>query len=180
MNFKNKDSLNTHNKTRNHQQCQKLLPNSHNDRVVIKKPAEKEFSIKFREVEVKREQDIVDSESKYFLECLVDIGETLIGSTEETNEAKPKTVHSDVGRIDATNEESDRSIRKLGNARPDILSLSLNKYHNNVPFKITKGYTGFQHQSEAIPNKTKKGSQLDSHYSCPFSPLCLFTLNRSF
>ena len=179
MNFRYKDCLNTHNKSRNHQQVKNVfleVSNNKNVQGVIKKPAsETELSIKVPKVEVKMEQDIANSESKYFLDFAVDIGETLIGGKEIKNEPEPKTLHSD-GKIHATDEKSDRSTRKIGNVALDILSLSLNKYHNNLPVKMTKGYTGFQF--EAIPKKTKRGSQLDSYYSCPFSPFCLFTLNR--
>ena len=184
MNFKYKGSLNIHYKTRNHQQIQNALLeglNKHNVQDVIKNPVEKcltgkEFSMEVPEPQIKMEQDFSNLESKYFLDCVLDIGEDIIGSIEVKKEPKSETLHISDGKVHTTEGESDRSTRKLGKAdKPGIQSLSFKKYDNNLPFVILND--GLVHQSETIAKQAKRRSQLNS-YSCPFSPFCLFTLSR--
>ena len=163
MNFKQKDGLNIHFKTMNHQ-IQNGFPE------VITKPVEKCLPEKedIPEVEMKMERDISNSESKYFLHSVEDIGESLIGSVEVKNEPEPKTLHSDV-KIE---EKSER--RDVGKVEPDVLSLD----DDNLPSLILQESARFPHQSETNANKRKRRSRSDATYSCPFSPFCLFTLSR--
>ena len=185
MNFKHKDSLNIHNKTRSHQAqngflqvkeaiknpVEKCLPQKEFSMEVPEVQMKKEFLMEVPEVQLKMERDVSHSESKFLLDSVVDIEESLINSIEVKNEPEPKSLHS-AGKIDRRDLESER--RKVGKVEPDLLSLD----NDNLPFLILQEFARFPHQSETNAKKRRRRTQLNAHYSCPFSPFCLFALNR--
>ena len=164
VNFKYKGSLNIHNKSRNHKQVNKGFLD------VLDCPKVQEVTKGEKGGQVEKKQYITNKESKYFLDCVADIGKSLISSIEENDEVE--ILPNDI-KVEELGEKS----RQLGNVYPDdTSSVILNKYDtNSPPVAISRGIL---QQSQAKPPKIKSRSQSDSFYSCPFSPFCLFTLSR--
>ena len=164
VNFKYKGSLKFHNKSSNHKQVHKGFLD------VLDRPNVQEVTKGEKGGQVEKKQYITNKESKYFLDCVADIGKSLISSIEVNDEDEveilPNSSKNDI-RVKELGEKS----RQLGNVYPDDTSVSLNKYDTNLPpFAISRGIL---QQSQTKPPKIKSRSQSDSFYSCPFSPFCL-------
>ena len=171
VNFKYKGSLNIHNKSRNHKQVHKGFLH-----VLVDRPNVQEVMKGEKGGQVEKKRYIINKESKYFLDCVADIGKSLISSI-KVNDEDEVEILPNLSKNDIKEEELGEKSRQLGNVYPDdTSSVSLNKYDtNSPPVAISKG---FLQQSQAKPPKIKSRSQSDSFYSCPFSPFCLFTLSR--